>query len=264
MNASPFASIDAELLLQARRRRRVLEHQPLVRIDITVRLLPAISEPSWKPHRISFSLPDRIDVADREIPGDTTPRSRPAPVVLKRDAPVRDRAELHGQAEENGARYCTPSLNAVVVAFEGGALEHTALAFKSRDLADLQIHFPGGHQRAHPPTRRGAARRKWPSRRCISVTRLAMGCRLSVQVQRGIAAAHDQQILVPELLHLADEQKQPRAFIGFDFRHRRRLFGWNEPPPAEITTTLHSNTVASVVTRKPDRRSSRSTLLLSR
>ena len=29
-------------------------------------------------------------------------------------------------------------------------------------------------------------------------------------------------------------------------------FGWNEPPPAEITTTLHSNTwPASVVTRKP-------------
>ena len=29
-------------------------------------------------------------------------------------------------------------------------------------------------------------------------------------------------------------------------------FGWNEPPPAEITTTLHSNTLPpSVVTRKP-------------
>ena len=29
-------------------------------------------------------------------------------------------------------------------------------------------------------------------------------------------------------------------------------FGWNEPPPAEITTTLHSNTwPASVLTRKP-------------
>ena len=29
-------------------------------------------------------------------------------------------------------------------------------------------------------------------------------------------------------------------------------FGWNEPPPAAITTTLHSNTLpASVVTRKP-------------
>ncbi len=28
-------------------------------------------------------------------------------------------------------------------------------------------------------------------------------------------------------------------------------FGWNDPPPAETTTTLHSNTLpASVVTRK--------------
>src|ERR1700730_16056796 len=32
-------SVDAELLLQARRRGRVLEHQPLVRIDITMGLL---------------------------------------------------------------------------------------------------------------------------------------------------------------------------------------------------------------------------------
>src|SRR5437879_2966031 len=32
-------STDPELLLQARRRRRILEHQPLVRVDVAVRLL---------------------------------------------------------------------------------------------------------------------------------------------------------------------------------------------------------------------------------
>src|ERR1700730_10849428 len=36
---SRVESVDPELLLQARRRRRVLEHQPFVRIDITVRPL---------------------------------------------------------------------------------------------------------------------------------------------------------------------------------------------------------------------------------
>src|SRR5216684_1277936 len=37
--ASLIRSIDPELFLQAGRRRRILEHQPFVRIDITMRLL---------------------------------------------------------------------------------------------------------------------------------------------------------------------------------------------------------------------------------
>ena len=39
LQADPIGSRHAELLLQAGRRRRVLEHQPLVRIDVAVRLL---------------------------------------------------------------------------------------------------------------------------------------------------------------------------------------------------------------------------------
>ena len=42
-------------------------------------------------------------------------------------------------------------------------------------------------------------------------------------VQRGIAAADDQQILVAELLHLAHRVEHRGAFIGLDARHRRPL-----------------------------------------
>src|SRR5260370_7229124 len=49
-------------------------------------------------------------------------------------------------------------------------------------------------------------------------------------VQRGVAAADDQQILVAELLHLAHGVKHRGAFIGLDTRHRRAL--WLERPAA--------------------------------
>ena len=67
----------------------------------------------------------------------------------------------------------------------------------------------------------GAARKS--SRRCSSVTRLAIGCRLSVQSSARVAAADDQQFLVAELLHLAHGVEHRGAFIGLDARHRRPL-----------------------------------------
>src|SRR5207237_5485793 len=66
----PLQSVDPELLLQARRRGRVLEHQPLVRIDVAVRLLRhqralvEAGENNLELARIG------VDVADGEDAGD--------------------------------------------------------------------------------------------------------------------------------------------------------------------------------------------------
>ena len=53
----------------------------------------------------------------------------------------------------------------------------------------------------------------------------ALRDRLQVQrpVERGIAAADDEHILVAELLHLAHRVEDAVAFIGLDARHRRPL-----------------------------------------
>src|ERR1700760_204494 len=90
-------SVDAELLLQARRRGRVLEYEPLVRIDITVRFLR---------HQRAFveAAQDQlelarigVDVADGEDAGDVglerlgLDRDQ---VFLELDAPVAHRTEL--------------------------------------------------------------------------------------------------------------------------------------------------------------------------
>src|SRR5207342_3225657 len=62
-------SVDAELLLQARRGGRVLEHQPLVRIDVAVRLLRhqrALVESGQDQLQLAGI---GVDVADRENAG---------------------------------------------------------------------------------------------------------------------------------------------------------------------------------------------------
>src|SRR6202167_5430085 len=64
--AGRAASIDPEFLLQARRRRRVLEHQPLVRIDIAVRLL-GHQRPLMEAAQDELELAGiGVDVADRK------------------------------------------------------------------------------------------------------------------------------------------------------------------------------------------------------
>src|ERR1700749_623426 len=62
----PLESVDAELLLQARRRGRVLEHQPLVLIDVAMRLLRhqrALVETAQDQLQLAGI---GVDVADRE------------------------------------------------------------------------------------------------------------------------------------------------------------------------------------------------------
>src|SRR5579871_2070144 len=90
-----LASVDAELLLQARGRRRVLEHETLVRIDVAMRLLRhqralvEAAENELELARIG------IDVADGEDSGNAGLECRGLDrdeIVLKLDAPVRNRA----------------------------------------------------------------------------------------------------------------------------------------------------------------------------
>jgi uncharacterized caspase-like protein len=88
----------------------------------------------------------------------------------------------------------------------------------SSAVTDLQIQFSGRHQRAHLfDAVRGGAEIVTPVQQ-----RHALGQRMQIErpVQRGIATADDQQILVAELLHLAHRVKHRAAFIGLDTRHR--------------------------------------------
>ena len=99
--------------------------------------------------------------------------------------------------------------------------EPAALAFERGDLTDLQIHLSAGHQRAHllDAVGRGAE--------IVAPVqqRHALGDRMQIErpVEREIAAADDQDVLVAELLHLAHGIEHRGALIGLDARHRRTL-----------------------------------------
>ena len=142
-------------------------------------------------------------------------------IVLQRDAPVRDRTELHGQPEERQHGVAGNFAHAVVVALDGGAGQLALVAGQRGDLAEPQIHLAGGDQRAHllDAVGRGA--------KIVAPVqqRDALGDRMQIErpVERGIAAADDQHVLVAERLHLAHGVVHRAAFIGFDPRHRRPL-----------------------------------------
>src|SRR3954470_1522593 len=62
-------SVDAEFLLQTRRRCRVLEHEPLLRIDVAMRLLRhqrTFMEAAQDQLQLAWI---GVDIADREYPG---------------------------------------------------------------------------------------------------------------------------------------------------------------------------------------------------
>src|ERR1700761_5125604 len=138
----PLESVDAELLLQARRRGRVLEHQPLVRIDIAMRLLRhqrALVEAAQDQLELAGI---GVDVANGEDAGHAgfecgcLDRYQ---IVLEFDTPVRDRTELHGEPEERQHGIAADIEGGVVVALDDGARELAALAFERSDLAELEI-----------------------------------------------------------------------------------------------------------------------------
>src|SRR4029077_20683611 len=94
---------DSELLLQAGRRRRVLGHEPLVRINVAVRLLRhqrdlvEAGEDQLELARIGVDVADREDARDVGLELLSIDRNE---IVVELDAPVRHRAELHGEPEE--------------------------------------------------------------------------------------------------------------------------------------------------------------------
>jgi len=112
---------------------------------------------------MSFSLPGiGVDVADRKNAGHAgleSRKSRPGTRLFSSAMPqFATGPSFIGQAEERQHRIARDLRNGVVVAFDRGACEYTVLAFKARDLTDLQIHLPGGDQRTHlfDAVRRGA------------------------------------------------------------------------------------------------------------
>src|SRR4029450_4587136 len=97
----------AEFLLQAGRRRRVLEHQPLLRKDVVECLLRhqcrLVEAGADQVERARIG----VDVADGEDAGNAGLERAGADrdqLVLHLQPPVSDRAELHGEAEERQDR----------------------------------------------------------------------------------------------------------------------------------------------------------------
>src|ERR1700729_4076950 len=96
-------SAHAQLALQAGRRRRVLERQFLVRIDIMMRALGG-ERGLMKTGEDQLELAGiGIDVADGENAGNAGFEFRSVDrdqILIEIDAPTGDRPELHGESEE--------------------------------------------------------------------------------------------------------------------------------------------------------------------
>src|SRR3954447_14152132 len=147
LRLSPLLRHDAELLLQARRRGGVLEGELLLREDVAVHLLGrerALVEAREDELQLARIM---VDVADREDAGHVrleflgVDRDQ---VLVEVQAPVGDRPELHGQAEE-GQHHVRRDLEgrAVVAAHDRG-LERRGRALERHDLAERHVHGLAG------------------------------------------------------------------------------------------------------------------------
>ena len=165
-----------------------------------------------------------VDVADREDAGHVGLKGAGVDrdqVVLELQAPIGDRAELHGQAEERQHRIALDLRDRVVVELDGGAFELAISTLQLGDLADLEIELAGSHQLTHLLDRM----RRAAEFVAAMHQRHALADRVEVQrpVERGVAAADDQDVLAAEVFHLAHGVVHRLAFKGFDARHRRTL-----------------------------------------
>src|SRR5665213_3715381 len=176
-----------------------------------------------------------IDVADRENAGDVGLKRADVDrdqLVVHLEAPVGDRSEFHGQSEERqhgidlDASYCT------VIALDTDGGKFSFRAFQFADLADLEVHGAFGDQRTHLIHAVGrAAEIVAPVHQSEP-----LGNRRQIErpVERAVAAADDQQILVAKVSHLAHGIVHRLVFVRFDaidrrpFRLKRTAAGGND------------------------------------
>src|SRR5262249_5977736 len=131
---------DAELLLQARRRCGVLEHQALLRINVVVRLLchqrdfVKARQDELKLSRIPIYVADGEN--SRNAGFERRSLDRDELVVLELEAPLGDRPELHGQPEERQERVAGELVHRAVIALDGGFAELALGTVKLRDLTE--------------------------------------------------------------------------------------------------------------------------------
>src|SRR5690348_11889608 len=100
-----------------------------------------------------FQLPGiGIDVTDRENAGHAALEGRGLhlhQIVVERDAPIANRTELHGEAEERQHGVAGNLRYRIVVTLDGGGRELAVVALKTRDLTNPEIDLPSRHQRTH-------------------------------------------------------------------------------------------------------------------
>src|SRR5438309_1369182 len=139
-------SDDAELLLQARRRGRVLKHDPLLREDDVDRRLRhqggfvEAAEDQLELAGVSIDVADREDPRLRALELGSIDRDQ---VFMQVDPPIRDRAELHGEAEEreNTAAGNRALLAVLVLDDRRGHL--SLVAAQSTDLTEGELDLTG-------------------------------------------------------------------------------------------------------------------------
>src|SRR5262245_55363619 len=216
---------DPELLLQARRGGRVLEHKPLAREAVLVRLLRhqgALVKARENELELA-RVP--VDVADRENAGhvglERAGVDRNELAVLHGDAPVGDRPELHGEPEEGQQRIAGNLEVRAVVALDDRPLDHTARTLQLRDLAEHEVDLPLAYERHHLVDAVGRSAELVATMQQREVTR----DRREVErpVERAVAATDDEQALAAKLLHLAHRVEHGFLFKGLDAGNGRAL-----------------------------------------
>ena len=194
-----------------------------------------------------------VDVADGEDAGLGT--SRTAPLIDPRcdprcrfKPPTRHGAELHREAEDR-QQPCGGKTDIALRSLHDDCLKDACGSLQAHHLPNLEGELLFLVQSEHlvHAVRRGAELGSAVHQCQVLGERLQVEC----PVERGIAAADDDEIMLTKILHAADRIEDATALICFDAGDRRTL-RLDEPPPAATTTTLQAIVVLlSVRTRKP-------------
>src|ERR1700677_3361378 len=221
----------AQLALQAGRRRRVLERQFLVWVDIMMRALGG-ERGLMKTGQDQLQLAGiGIDVADGENARNARFEFRRVDrdqILIEIDSPSGDRAELHGEPEERQHVVAGMVVSLTVLTTDREGRELAVLALDPRHLPQHEFHVARIDEFPHRVDRMGRRAERVPAVNQGD----AVGDRVQVQgpVERGIAPAHDHHAPSLEMVHLAHGIEHALVFVGVEPWDRRPLR--LERPPA--------------------------------
>ena len=165
-----------------------------------------------------------VDVADGEdalFAGLEFRRVDGDQILFEIEAPIGDRTELHGEAEKGKHDLGRLLEGRTVGALHRHRTELAALPVELGDLTELEADvalLDEGEHLLHRGGRRAELGAPMQQRQ-------RLGDRLQVQgpIERIVAAADDEHVAAPEMLHLAHRVEHRSAFILLDAGKRRAL-----------------------------------------